>query len=144
MERIEVPAEVYFKSTDGKKFRLQSECEKWETLFGKWSNPVRYREFENEEGQLCYAFWTETEEEFQEVLWFADHKLHTCTRNHVLSTGILTFTPKWIVVRPFYDGYNSDYEAITMKEYRELLDETLKAVQYILSDVIKMMWEKAE
>ena len=144
MERIEIPAEVYFKSNDGKRFRLREECEKWEHLSGKWSNPVRYREFENEEGQLCYAFWTEAEEDLQEVLWFADHKLHTCTRNYVKSTGCLAFHPKWIVVRPFYDGYNSDYEAITMKEYRELLDDTLKAVQDTISDLVKMMWEKAE
>ena len=143
MERIEIPAEVYFKSRDGKKFRLQEECEKWESLSGKWTNSVRYREFESEEGSLYYAFWVETEEELQEVLWFADHKLHACTRNHVLSTGILTFEPKWIVVRPFYDGYNSDYEAITMEEYRELLDETLKAVQDTLSGIIKLIWEKA-
>ena len=143
MERVEIPAEVYFKSKDGKKFRLQSECERWEALSGKWTNPVRYREFENEDGQLCYAFWTETEEDFQEVLWFTDHKLHACTRNRVPSTGTLAFTPKWIVVRPFYDGYNSDYVAITIKEYREALDDTLRAVQDTLSDVIKMIWEKS-
>ena len=144
MERIEIPATAYWQANDGKRFTSREDCEKWESLYPKWTNSVRYREFENEECQLCYAFWVENKEELNEILWFADHRLHACTRDHVLSTGILTFEPKWIVVRPFYDGYNSDYEAITMKEYRELLDETLKAVQDTLSDVIKMIWEKAQ
>ncbi len=140
MERIEIPAEVYFKSKDGKKFRVQEDCERWELLYPKWTDSIRYREIENEEGQLCYAFWIETNEDLKEVLWFFDHKLHACTRNGL---GVLRDEPQWIVVRSFYDGYNSDYEVITMKEYRELLDETLKAVQDALSDVVKMIWEKA-
>ena len=141
MERIEIPAEVYFKANDGKKFRKQEDCEKWELLYDKWTNPVRYREFENEEGQLCYAFWTETKEDVKDILWFVDHKLNACIR---APSGVLRDEPQWIVIRPFYDGYNADYEAMTMEEYREVLDETLKAVQDTLSDVIKMIWEKAK
>ena len=56
MERIEVPAEVYFKSKDGKKFRLQTDCERWEAAVTRWNHQEIFREFENEEGQLCYAF----------------------------------------------------------------------------------------
>ena len=147
MERIEVPATAYWQSKDGKRFSYQEDCEKWELLSPKWTNPVRYREFENEEGQLCYAFWAESKEDLEDILWFIDHKLYVCTRNRVgvldSHAGALDSQPQWIVIRPFYDGYNSDYEAITMKEYRELLDETLKAVQDTMSEIVKMIWEKA-
>ena len=140
MERIEIPAEVYFKSNDGKKFRLQTECEKWEVLNGKWSNPVRYREFENEDGQLCYAFWVESKEELEDALWFFNKKQHACTRG---CTYFKEFKPQWIVVYPYYDGYSSDFMAEPIDTYRTTLDETLKAVQDTLSEVIKMIWEKA-
>ena len=143
MERIEIPAEVYYQAKDGKKFRLQEDCERWEALYSKWTNSVRYREFENEEGQLCYAFWIEFMEDLNDVLWFFDHKLYTCVRNNTGFTGILDIKPNWIVIRPFYDGYNSDYEAITMEEYKDLLYETLKSVQDTISDLTKMIWEKA-
>ncbi len=140
MERIEIPAEVYFKAKDGKRFRNKEDCEKWETLYDKWTKPEVFREFENEEGQLCYAFWVESKEEIKDVLWFFDHKMHTCTRN---STGVLRDAPQWFIMRPYYDGYNSDYEIMTVEDFRELLDETLKAVQDTISEVVKLTWEKA-
>ena len=140
MERIEIPATAYWQANDGRRFTSQEDCEKWESLYPKWTNSIRYREFENEEGQPCYAFWLETKEELKEILWFFDHKLHACTRNH---TDVLQNEPQWVIIRPFYDGYNSDYVVETIREYRELLDETLKAVQDTLSEVIKLIWEKA-
>ena len=140
MERIEVPVTAYWQANDGKRFTSQEDCERWELLYPKWTNPVRYREIENEEGQLCYAFWIESKEDLKEVLWFFDRKLHACTRNGL---GVLRDEPQWIIVRPFYDGYNSDFEVISIREYRELLDETLKAIQDTLSDVVKLIWEKA-
>ncbi len=139
MERIEIPATAYWQANDGKRFTSQEDCERWELLYPRWTNPVRYREFENEEGQLCYAFWVETKEDLDDSLWFINRKLYACTRNRL---SAFREEPQWIVVRPFYDGYNSDYEAITIKEYRDLLDETLKAVQDTLSTVIKLIWEK--
>lgn len=139
MERIEVPATAYWQANDGKRFTSQEDCEKWESLYPKWTNSIRYREFENEEGQLCYAFWIENKEELEEALWFFDRKSHACTRNH---TGILQNEPQWVIIRPFYDGYSSDYVVETIREYRELLDETLKAVQDTLATVIKLTWEK--
>ncbi len=139
MERIEIPAEVYFKSKDGKKFRKQEDCEKWERLFDMWSRPEVFREFEDEEGQLCYAFWIESKEEIKDVLWFFDQKMHTCTRN---STRALRDESQWLIMHPYYDGYNSDYEIMTVEEFRELLDDTLKAVQDTISTVVKLTWEK--
>ena len=106
MERIEIPAEVYFKSKDGKKFRVQEDCERWEAAYSKWTNQAVYREFENEEGQLCYAFWLESEEDLEDVLWFFDTKMHSCTRG---SGFVKDLYPQWVVAYPYYDGYNSDY-----------------------------------
>lgn len=140
MERIEIPAEVYFKSKDGKKFRLQAECERWEALSGKWSNPVRYREFENEEGQLCYAFWVESKEEFEDAIWFFDKKMHSNTRG---VSAMKDFRPQWMIVYPYYDGYSSDYCVETAEEFKNTLYETKQAVEDTLSEVIKMIWEKA-
>ena len=140
MERIEMPVTAYWQANDGKHFSSQEDCERWESLYPKWTNPVRYREFENEEGQLCYAFWIETKEDLEDIIWFISRKLYACTRNRLCS---FREEPQWVVVRPFYDGYNSDYEVITIKEYREALDDTLKAVQDTLSDIIKMIWEKS-
>jgi hypothetical protein len=56
MERIEIPATIYWKSKHGKKFSNQEDCEKYERLHDKWQVPELYREFENVEGQLCYAY----------------------------------------------------------------------------------------
>ena len=140
MERIEIPAEIYFKSKDGKKFRLQNECERWEALSDKWTNPVRYREFENEEGQLCYAFWIESKEDLTDVIWFFDKKQHAYTR---CPTEILRDEPQWIIIYPYFDGYNSDYCAATAEEFKNALYETKQAIEDTLSDVIKMIWEKA-
>ena len=139
MERIEIPAEVYFKSNDGKKFRLQAECEKWEALSGKWSSPARYREFENEDGQLCYAFWIKTKEELEDAIWFFDKKMHSNTRG---TTVIKDFRPRWMIVYPYYDGYNSDYFVEPIELYRATLDETLKSVQDTISVVAKLTWEE--
>ena len=138
MERIEVPAEIYFKSKDGKKFRLQGDCERWEAACDKWDRPEVFREFENEEGQLCYAFWITSKEELEDALWFFDKKMHSNTRG---TPVIKDFRPQWVVVYPYYDGYNSDYFVESIKLYRETLDETLKAVQDTISTVAKLMWE---
>jgi predicted transcriptional regulator YdeE len=140
MERIEIPAEVYFKSKDGKKFRVQEDCERWEAAYSKWTNQAVYREFENEEGQLCYAFWLESEEDLEDVLWFFDTKMHSCTRG---SGFVKDLYPQWVVAYPYYDGYNSDYSVSSIEDFKDALYETKQAVEDTLSEVIKLIWEKA-
>lgn len=139
MERVEIPAEVYFKSKDGKKFRKQDECEKWEILYDKWTKPEVFREFENEEGQLCYAFWIESKEDLADALWFFDHKMHSNTRGE---NSIRNYEPQWVIVYPYYDGYNSDFMVEYIEIYKTTLYETLKAVQDTISTVTKLSWEK--
>jgi hypothetical protein len=141
MERIEIPAEVYFKSNDGKKFRLQAECERWEAALAKRARPEVFREFENEEGQLCYAFWVEAKDELEDVLWFFDTKYHTRT---VWASAAEGWQPQWIIIYPYYDGYNSDYYAETAEEFKTTLYETKQAVEDALSEVIKLIWEKTK
>jgi predicted transcriptional regulator YdeE len=140
MERIEIPAEVYFKSKDGKKFRVQEDCERWEAAYSKWTNQAVYREFENEEGQLCYAFWLESEEDLEDVLWFFDTKMHSCTRG---SGFVKDLYPQWIVAYPYYDEYNADYSVSSIEDFKDALYETKQAVEDTLSEVIKLIWEKA-
>ena len=138
MERIEIPAEIYFKSKDGKKFRLQQECERWEAAIDRWDRPEIFREFENEEGQLCYAFWIESKEELEDALWFFDKKMHSNTRG---STYIKEFKPRWMIVYPYYDGYNSDYLVEPIELFRETLGETLQAVQEAVTAVDSLLKE---
>ena len=140
MERIEIPAEVYFKSKDGKKFRLQGDCERWEAACDKWDRPEIFREFEDEEGQLCYAFWIKTKEELEEAIWFLDKKMHSNTKGGIY---IKEFKPQWVILYPYYDGYNADYMVEPINVYRETLDETLKAVQDTIKAVTKLAWEES-
>lgn len=140
MERIEIPAEVYFKSKDGKKFRAREDCERWEAAYSRWTNSAVYREFENEEGQLCYAFWLESEEDLEDVLWFFDTKMHSCTRG---SGFVKDLYPQWVVAYPYYDGYSSDYSVSSIEDFKDALYETKQAVEDTLSEVIKLIWEKA-
>ena len=141
MERIEIPAEVYFKAKDGKKFRTQEDCERWEFLYDIWTDPSVYREFENEDGQLCYAFWIKTKEELEDAIWFFDKKMHSNTRG---VNVIKDFRHRWMIVYPYYDGYNSDYFVEPIELFRATLDETLKAVHETISIISKLTWEKAE
>lgn len=140
MERIEIPAEVYFKSKDGKKFRVQEDCERWETAYSKWTNQAVYREFENEEGQLCYAFWLESAEDLEDALWFFDTKTHSCTRG---SGFVRDLYPQWVIAYPYYDGYSSDFYVSSIEDFKDTLYETKQAVEDTLSEVIKLIWEKA-
>ena len=102
MERIEVPATIYWKSKFGKKFANQEDCEKYERLYDKWQVPELYREFENVEGQLCYAYWIESNEELDEVIWLTRRRLDTSTCNYV-SVDNRVLESQWIIVCP---GYN--------------------------------------
>jgi hypothetical protein len=137
MERIEIPVEVYWKSKQGKKFTSQEDCEKYERLFDKWQATNLYREIENVEGQLCYCYWVETKEELDEIIWLIYHKFYTSTCNYVKD-----FYPQWIIACPDYTEYTSEMAIRTLKDFREELDETLKAIQDTLSNVIKLTWEK--
>ena len=141
MERIEIPAEVYFKAKDGKKFRLQEECERWEAASDKWNREEVFRTFENEDGQLCYAFWIETKEELEDAIWFFDKKMHSNTRG---LNVIKDFRPRWMVVYPYYDGYSSDYFVEPIELFRDTLYETKQAVEDALSEVTKLIWEKTK
>ena len=138
MERIEIPAEIYFKSKDGKKFRLQHECERWEAAIDRWDRPEIFREFENEEGQLCYAFWIESKEDLEDALWFFDKKMHSNTRG---ANVIKDFRHRWMIVYPYYDGYNSDYFVEPIELFRETLGETLQAVQEAITAVDSLLKE---
>ena len=139
MERVEIPVDVYFKANDGKKFRLQEDCEKYERALDKWWN-VR-REFENVEGQLCYAYWVESKEELDEIIWLIHRRLNTSTCNYILRNDT-EFVPQWIAVCPDYNEYNSEMAIRTLKEVRELTNDVLKAAQDTLSEITKLIWEK--
>ncbi len=138
MERIEMPAIVYWQSNTGKRFTSQEGCEKYEKLFDKWQNPIRYREFENVEGQLCRAYWVESKEELDDVIWFVQTRLDNYVCNHI--QPYTNFKAQWVVVSRDYDG---DMIIESIEDFRDELDNTLKAVNSTLSTVIKLIWEKA-
>jgi hypothetical protein len=142
MERIEIPATVYWQSSYGKRFTTQEDCEKYEQLYPKWQNPVRYRELENVEGQLCCVYWVESVEELEEAIWFTHTKLNVSTCNHVRLRSDVEFRPQWIIACPDYNEYNAEMAIYTLEDFREVVDETLKAAQDTISEVIKLIWEK--
>lgn len=142
MERIEVPATIYWKSKHGKKFTNQEDCEKYEQLFDKWQVPELYREFENVEGQLCYAYWIESKEELDEVIWLTWRRLDTSTCNYV-SIDNRVLEPQWIIVCPSYNEYNSEMAIRTMKDFREEIDDIIKAAIETNEALAKLIWEKA-
>lgn len=142
MERIEVPATIYWKSKHGKKFTSQEDCEKYEQLFDKWQVPELYHEFENVEGQLCYAYWIESKEELDEVIWLTWRRLDTSTCNCV-SCDNSTLKPQWIIVCPSYNEYNSEMAIRTMKDFREEIDDIIKAAIETNEALAKLIWEKA-
>ena len=57
MERIEVPAEIYFKASDGKKFYSETECHRYEFLSDKYMNKERHAVCEDGEGHLHNFFF---------------------------------------------------------------------------------------
>jgi hypothetical protein len=141
MERIEVPATIYWKSKFGKKFTNQEDCEKYERLYDKWQVPELYREFENVEGQLCYAYWIESKEELDEVIWLTWRRLDTSTCNYV-SVDNRVLEPQWIIVCPSYNEYNSEMAIRTMKDFREEIDDIIKAALETNETLAKLIWEK--
>jgi hypothetical protein len=141
MERIEVPATIYWKSKCGKKFTSQEDCEKYEQLFDKWQVPELYREFENVEGQLCYAYWIESKEDLEEIIWLTHHRLYTSTCNYV-SCDNSTLKPQWIIVCPGYNEYNSEMAIRTIKDFREEIDDIIKAALETNEALAKLIWEK--
>ena len=141
MERIEIPATVYYKSKFGKKFTNQEDCEKYERLYDKWQVPELYREFENVEGQLCYAYWIESNEELDEVIWLTWRRLDTSTCNYV-SVDNRVLEPQWIIVCPGYNEYNSEMAIRTMKDFREEIDDIISAAIQTNEALAKLIWEK--
>lgn len=141
MERIEVPATIYWKSRFGKKFAYQEDCEKYERLYDKWQVPELYREFESVESQLCYAYWIESNEELEEVIWLTRRRLDTSTCNYV-SVDNQVLEPQWIIVCPGYNEYNSEMAIRTMKDFREELDDLIRAAIETNEALAKLMWEK--
>ena len=141
MERIEIPATVYYKSKFGKKFTNQEDCEKYERLYDKWQVPELYREFENVEGQLCYAYWIESNEELNEVIWLTWRRLDTSTCNYV-SVDNRVLEPQWIIVCPGYNEYNSEMAIRTMKDFREEIDDIISAAIQTNEALAKLIWEK--
>jgi hypothetical protein len=141
MERIEVPSTVYWKSKLGKKFTNQEDCEKYERLHDKWQVPELYKEFENVEGQLCYAYWIESKEELDETIWLIHHRLNTSTCNYV-SRDSLPLSPQWVVACPDYNEYCAEMAIRTLEEIKELTEDTLRAAQDTLSEITKLIQEK--
>ncbi len=143
MERIEIPATVYWQSSYGKRFTTQADCEKYERLYLKWQNPIRYRELENVKGQLCYVYWVESVEELEGIIWFIRTKLIVSTCSYVRLRSDVEFKPQWIIACPDYNEYNAEMAIRTIEDFREEVDDTLKAAQDTISKVVKLIWEKA-
>ena len=79
MERIEVRRpEVYFKARDGRKFRIESDCVRYEYLLDKYMNASRHIVCEDGDGKEQHFFYANTKEEVEEIsdwsFWFLDYR----------------------------------------------------------------------
>ena len=138
MERIEVPATIYWQSKTGKKFTAQEDCEKYERLYDKWwKSQDNHREFEGIEGELCHAYWIETKEDVEEILWLEHQLHHTATRNY-----INRYERQWIVLSPDWDEYGAVTAARGIEEVKDIVNDTLKSAQDVYSELVKLSWER--
>ena len=143
MERIEHPAEVYWKDKTGKLFSTQEACEKYERLYDKWFKTTNHREFEGIEGELCHAYWTETKEDVEEVLWLEHYTYHPTTHNCIKDFySNKDYKPQWIILQPDYDEYGAITAVRSIEEVKDLVQETLRAAQDVYSELVKISWEK--
>jgi hypothetical protein len=138
MERIEVPATVYWQAKTGKRFNNKEDCEKYERLYDKWWNTRRA--FEGTEGEECFAYWTETKEDLEEILWFAHYAHHADTHNYIRIGA--TYKPTWIVLYPDYDEYGVETSVRSIEDFQEIVADTLKAAQDTMSEIVKLIEEK--
>lgn len=139
MERIEIPAEVYFKAFDGKKFTTQEDCEKYERLYNKWwKSHDNHREFEGVEGELCHAYWVETKEDVEEILWLEHTRHYVATCNYINNYK----QPQWIILSPDWDECGAMTVARNIEEVKDIVRDTILAAQDVYSELVKLSWEK--
>lgn len=128
MKQIEIPSTTYWQAKTGRRFSNKQDCERYELLHDKWVDTRK--EFQDIEGQQCFAYWIETTEDLEEVLWFAKYAHYASVHNYI---GKLTnFTPMWIILYPDYDEYGAETAVKSLEDYKEVVEDTMKAAQSTL------------
>lgn len=130
MERIEIPAEVYFVARDKKKFLNEAECVRYEYLLDKYKDLARHRVIQDGEGHPQHFFYI-SKEEISELgewswhflgyrPWFRDGTYHKWD----------SFEKGWVWL-PWEEQYSEGPtpELGTIDEFLELQKETIKSYQ---------------
>ena len=134
MERIEIPAEVYFIAKNKKKFLNEAECLRYEYLLDKYCNSARHRVCEDGEGHGHNFFYIK-KEEISEICewswhflgyrpWFKDGSYQKWT----------TFTEGWVWL-PWEEQYAEGCtpELGTIEEFIELQEECIAGYKHSLT-----------
>ena len=136
MEQIKIPETFYWQTKTGKLFSNIEDCEKYERLYDKWWKS--HREFEGVEGELCYAYWVESKEDIEEILWVA-YYMHRASTH--LYTSITEYNkPTWLILYPDYDGAETSVRSID--EFLEIVNDTIEAAQETKLELTKLIEEK--
>lgn len=130
MERIEIPAEVYFVARDKRKFLNEAECTRYEYLLDKYTSLDRHRAIQDGEGHEQHFFYI-SKEEISEICewswyllgyrpWFRDGTYRKWD----------SFEKGWVWL-PWEEQYSDGPtpELGTIDEFIDLQKETVKSYQ---------------
>ena len=127
MERIEVPAEVYYKAKDSKKFLKEEDCQRYEFLSEKYMNKDRHAVCEDGEGHDQHFFFAAAKEEIIEICDLSYYLFGYRPRivDSKLDTW-MNWTRGWLWIQ--YEGpfeYGPCPELCTVSDFIELQKECI-------------------
>lgn len=127
MERIEVPAEVYFKAFDGKKFYSETECHRYEFLSDKYMNKEHHAICEDGEGHIHNFFFACTKDDIIEICELSKYLLGYRPQYVESAPKWENFECGWLWVDYDIDEYGPVPALGTVSDFIELQEECARS-----------------
>lgn len=127
MERIEIPAEVYFKAFDGRKFYSEIECQRYEFLSEKYMNKERHAICEDGEGHTHNFFFACNKDEITEICELSKFIVRFCPKYVESAPKWENFECGWLWVDFDVDEYGPVPALGTVSDFIELQEECAKS-----------------
>jgi hypothetical protein len=136
MERIEIPAKIYFKANDGKEFTKEADCVRYEYLLNKYMTTDRHKTCEDGEGNIHHFFFACNREDMIDI---CDWSMFLLGYRPRFTDSAL---PKWEAWErgwlwlPYDDAYSGfpAPELGTVTDFIELQKDSIKAYKSALTD----------
>lgn len=132
MERVEIPAEVYFKAFDGKKFYSETECHRYEFLSGKYLNKVRHAICEDGEGHVHNFFFACNKDDIIEICELSKYLLGYRPQYVETAPKWKDFERGWLWVAYDSDGYGPVPALGMVSDFIELQEEGMNSYKHSL------------